>query len=148
MDATSEAAFLPLGCRSRPRQRPDPPKTRPQRPDQRIPARRITHRRSAGHLPNPIFERDRHRRVQGELVKLGHRIAASTVWQIMHAAGTGPAPRRTGPAWKQFLTAQARGVLAADFVHVDTVLLRRIYALIVRSQEHTSELQSPYDLVC
>jgi putative transposase len=72
-----------------------------------------------------------HRRVQGELVKLGHRIAASTVWQILHAAGIDPAPRRTGPTWKQFLTMQARGILAADFVHVDTVLLRRIYALIV-----------------
>jgi transposase len=72
-----------------------------------------------------------HRRVQGELVKLGHPIAASTVWQILHAAGTGPAPRRTGPSWKQFLTAQARSIAAADFVHVDTVLLRRIYALIV-----------------
>src|SRR5215813_10417803 len=72
-----------------------------------------------------------HRRVQGELVKLGHPIAASTVWQILHDAGIGPAPRRTGPTWKQFLTFQARGVLAADFVHVDSVLLRRIYALIV-----------------
>ena len=72
-----------------------------------------------------------HRRVQGELVKLGHPIAASTVWQILHAAGIDPAPRRSGRTWKQFLTAQARGVLAADFVHVDTVLLRRIYALIV-----------------
>ena len=72
-----------------------------------------------------------HRRVHGELVKLGHPIAASTVWQILHDAGIGPAPRRTGPTWKQFLTAQARSILAADFVHVDTVLLRRIYALIV-----------------
>ena len=72
-----------------------------------------------------------HRRVRGELVKLGHPIAASTVWQILHAAGIGPAPRRTGRTWKQFLTVQARGVLAADFVHVDTVLLRRLYALIV-----------------
>ena len=72
-----------------------------------------------------------HRRVHGELVRLGHRIAASTVWQILHAAGTGPAPRRTGPTTKQFLTGQARSILAADFVHVDTVLLRRIYALIV-----------------
>ena len=42
-----------------------------------------------------------------------------------------PAPRRAGPTWKQFLTAQARGILAADFVQVDTVLLRRLYALIV-----------------
>jgi transposase InsO family protein len=72
-----------------------------------------------------------HRRVQGELVRLGHRIAASTVWQILHDAGIDPAPRRSGPTWKQFLTVQARGILAADFVHVDTVLLRRIYALIV-----------------
>ena len=72
-----------------------------------------------------------HRRVQGELVKLGHPIAASTVWQILHDAGIGPAPSRSGPTWKQFLTAHARGILAADFVHVDTVLLRRLYALIV-----------------
>jgi putative transposase len=72
-----------------------------------------------------------HRRVQGELVKLGHPIAASTVWQILRDAGIDPAPRRTGPTWKQFLTAQACGIIAADFVHVDTVLLRRIYALIV-----------------
>jgi putative transposase len=72
-----------------------------------------------------------HRRVQGELVKLGHPIAASTVWQILHAAGIDPAPCRSAPTWEQFLTAQARGILAANFVHVDTVLLRRIYALIV-----------------
>jgi putative transposase len=69
--------------------------------------------------------------VQCELVRLGHPIAASTVWQILHAAGIDPAPRRSGPTWKEFLTAQARGILAVDFVHVDTVLLRRLYALIV-----------------
>ena len=69
--------------------------------------------------------------VQGELVRLGHPIAASTVWQILHDAGIGPAPRRTGPTWGQFLTAQARGILAVDFVHVDTVLLHRVCALIV-----------------
>jgi putative transposase len=72
-----------------------------------------------------------HRRVQGELVRLGHRIAASTVWQILHAAGIDPAPRRSGSTWKQFLTAQARGIIAVDFVHADTMLLRRVYALIV-----------------
>jgi putative transposase len=77
-----------------------------------------------------------HRRVQGELVRLGHRIAASTVWQILHDAGIDPAPRRSGPTWRQFLTAQAQAVLAVDFVHVDTVLLRRIYALI--AVEHGS----------
>jgi hypothetical protein len=72
-----------------------------------------------------------HRRVQGELVRLGHHIAASTVWQILHDAGIEPAPRHTGPTWKQFLTAQAHGILAAGLVHVDTILLRRIYALII-----------------
>jgi transposase len=72
-----------------------------------------------------------HRRVQGELVKLGHQIAASTVWQILHDARIGPAPCRNGPTWKEFLTAQARGILAADFVHVDTILVRRLYALII-----------------
>ena len=77
---------------------------------------------------NPAW---RHRRVQGELVRLGHPIAASTVWQILHDAGIDPGPRRSGPTWKQFLAAQARGILAADFVHVDTILLRRIYALIL-----------------
>lgn len=45
------------------------------------------------------------RRVQGELVRLGHRIAASTVWQILHDASIDPAPRRSGPSWRQFLTA-------------------------------------------
>ena len=65
--------------------------------------------------------------MQGELARLGHAIAASTVWQSLHDAGFDPAPRRSGPTWKQFLTAQARGILAADFVHVDTVLLRRLY---------------------
>ena len=53
------------------------------------------------------------------------------VWQIPNGAGIDPAPRRAGPTWKQFLTAQARGMLAADFVHVDTVLHRRIYVLII-----------------
>jgi putative transposase len=69
--------------------------------------------------------------VQGELARLGHPIAAATVWQILHDAGIDPAPRRTGPTWRQFLAVQARGILAVDFVHVDTVLLRRLYALIV-----------------
>jgi hypothetical protein len=42
-----------------------------------------------------------HRRVQGELVKLGHPIAACAAWQILHAAGIDTAPRRTGPTWKR-----------------------------------------------
>jgi putative transposase len=72
-----------------------------------------------------------HRRVQGEIVRLGHQIAASAVWQILHDAGIDPAPRRAGPTWKQFLTTRARGIIAADLVHVDTVFLRRIHTLII-----------------
>jgi transposase len=70
-----------------------------------------------------------HRRIQGELARLGHPIAASTVWEILHAAGIDPAPRRSGPTWKEFLTSQAQGIIAADFFHLDTATGRRLYAL-------------------
>ncbi len=70
-----------------------------------------------------------HRRIQGELVGLGYRVAASTVWKILNRAGVDPAPRRAGPTWKQFLTAQAHTILACDFFTVDTVLFKRIYVL-------------------
>src|SRR6187455_125864 len=72
-----------------------------------------------------------YRRVHGELVGLGHRVAASTVWKILKAAGIDPAPRRSGPTWRQFLAAQAHSILAVDFAHVDTVFLRRHYILVV-----------------
>jgi transposase InsO family protein len=71
-----------------------------------------------------------HRRVQGELARLGYPIAASTVWKIMHAAGIDPAPRRAGPTWRQFLTAQAHAIIACDFLVVETILLKRLYVLI------------------
>ena len=76
---------------------------------------------------NPLWG---YRRIHGELTKLGVTIAPSTVWEILHTAGIDPAPRRTGPTWRQFLHAQATGVLAVDFLHVDTVLLRRLYVLV------------------
>jgi transposase len=71
-----------------------------------------------------------HRRIHGELTKLGIAVAPSTVWEILHAAGIDPAPRRTGPTWRQFLHAQAAGILAVDFLHVDTVLLNRLHVLV------------------
>ena len=57
-------------------------------------------------------------------------VAPSTVWEILRTAGIDPAPRRSGPRWRQFLHAQAAGIVAVDFLHVDTVLLRRLYVLV------------------
>ncbi len=70
--------------------------------------------------------------MQGELIGLGHSVAASTVWKILKSAGLDPAPRRSGPTSRQFLlSAQAHTILAIDFAHVDTVFLHRLYILIV-----------------
>jgi putative transposase len=74
-----------------------------------------------------------YRRIHGELCRLGYkgRIGASTVWTILHCAGVDPAPMRSAVSWRQFLRAQAKGVLAVDFFTVDTVFLQRLYVLFV-----------------
>jgi putative transposase len=72
-----------------------------------------------------------YRRVHGELCRLGYKIGASTVWSILQRAGVDPAPQRSAVSWRQFLRAQAKGVLAVDFFTVDTVFLKRLYVLFV-----------------
>jgi transposase InsO family protein len=68
-------------------------------------------------------------RISGELAGVGVRVPPSTVRDILKRAGLGPAPRRSGPSWRQFLKAQAEGIIACDLFHVDTVFGKRIYVL-------------------
>jgi putative transposase len=68
-------------------------------------------------------------RIAGELLKLGLRVSPSTVRRILLANRLGPAPRRAGPSWQQFLRQQAASVLACDFFTVETLTLRHFYVL-------------------
>jgi putative transposase len=82
--------------------------------------------RLAGENPNWGY-----RRIHGELTRLGHRVAASTVWKVLRAAGIDPARDRTGPTWIEFIRSQAAAIIATDFACVDTATLRRFHVLFV-----------------
>jgi transposase InsO family protein len=77
-----------------------------------------------------------YRRIHGELLTLGVKVAASTVWQILREAGIDPAPDRSATTWADFLRAQAHALLAADFLETVTLTGARLYILAVI--EHTT----------
>jgi len=68
-------------------------------------------------------------RIAGELLKLGVRVSPSTVRRLLLAAGLKPAPRRSGPSWRDFLRQQAASMIACDFFTIETISLRRFYVL-------------------
>ncbi|MGH2654239.1 MAG: integrase core domain-containing protein [Actinomycetota bacterium] len=68
-------------------------------------------------------------RIRGELPKLSIRVSATSIRTVLRREGLGPAPRRSGPSWREFLRAQARGILALDFFTVERAWLRTLYAL-------------------
>ncbi len=77
---------------------------------------------------NPLWG---HRRVQGELARLGITVSAATVRAVLRQGNVPPAPQRARDTWASFLRAQASGLLTCDFFHVDTVFCRRLYVLFV-----------------
>ncbi len=105
-------------------------------------ARRWTYpSRRPGRPPTPVEVRELvvrlarenpgwgYRRIQGELVGLGIKLAASTVWTILREAGIEPAPKRLEQNWSEFLRQQAASILECDFLTVDTLFPKRFYVL-------------------
>jgi putative transposase len=68
-----------------------------------------------------------YRRIHGELLVLGVKVAASTVWEILRDAGIDPAPERTSTTWASFLRSQADALLACDFFEPVTLTGARLY---------------------
>jgi transposase InsO family protein len=68
-------------------------------------------------------------RIAGELKNLGIAVSPTTVRKVLRDHGLGPGGSRAGLSWREFLRAQAAGVLAVDFFTVETIALRRLYVL-------------------
>jgi putative transposase len=69
-------------------------------------------------------------RVRGELLKLGHTVAATTIRSVLFDAGIPPAGRRSQLAWKQFLAGHAETLVVTDFFSVDMIFFKRLYVLL------------------
>jgi transposase InsO family protein len=72
-----------------------------------------------------------YRRIHGELLVLGIKVAASTVWEILQDAGVEPAPERTSSTWTAFLRSQAHAIIAADFFETTTLTGAKLYILAI-----------------
>jgi putative transposase len=70
-----------------------------------------------------------YQRIRGELLQLGCRVSASSIARVLRANGLQPAPRPASTTWRSFLRRQAAGIVACDFLTVDTVFLQRLYVL-------------------
>jgi len=68
-------------------------------------------------------------RIRGELLKLGHRVSATSIRKLLRLHRISPAPRRAGITWRRFLRAHGKAILACDYFTVDTVFLKRLYVL-------------------
>ena len=84
-------------------------------------------------------------RIEGELRKLGIRVGATTIRNLLRTTRLGPAPRRTGPTWSEFLRAQAQGIVACDFFTVETAWLRTLCVLMFIELGVPADPPEPFD---
>ena len=110
-----------------------PPRSRPKRPGRPRTVRSIRALVLRLARENPSWG---YRRIHGELLVLGVKVAASTVWEILKDAGIDPAPERASSTWADFLRSQADALLACDFFETVTLTGARLYVLAVI--EHAS----------
>jgi transposase len=68
-------------------------------------------------------------RIRGELAKLGIKVSATKIRSLLRRNGLGPAPRRAGPTWSEFLRSQVWGILALDFFCRDGLAPHPVRAL-------------------